>query len=78
MKSLDRWLAGAALLAAAPTLFPVAVKTVKPLAQWANHRMKAAGRQTQSTWYWLKEEVEDIVAEAQFERMKNRMEKELF
>jgi hypothetical protein len=76
-KNLDNIIVGAALAAAASTLIPIAKSTFGPLA--ASGLLSGAGLMNHAR-SWIqkaREEVEDIVAEAQFERMKKQMDEEI-
>ncbi|GGE06281.1 hypothetical protein GCM10011571_04230 [Marinithermofilum abyssi] len=66
MKPLDKWLAGALLVASVPSLIPIAKEALKPMA-----------RNAQTIWWTFREELEDLVAEAQFQRIKDGADHEL-
>jgi hypothetical protein len=76
-KNLDKIIIGAALAAAASALLPIAKSTLRPLL--ANGLTTGEGLMTRARTIVqiAKEEVEDIVAEAQFERMKKQFDKEI-
>jgi hypothetical protein len=76
-KNLDKLIVGAALAAAASALLPIAKSTLRPLL--ANGLTAGEGlmNRARSIVQIAKEEVEDIVAEAQFERMKKQLDKEI-
>jgi hypothetical protein len=76
-KNLDNIIVGAALTVAASTLLPIAKSTFSPLA--ASGLQSGAGllNHARSLIQKAREEVEDIVAEAQFERMKKQMDQEI-
>jgi hypothetical protein len=76
-KNLDKLIVGAALAAAASALLPIAKSTLRPLL--ANGLTAGDGlmNRARSIVQIAKEEVEDIVAEAQFERMKKQLDKEI-
>jgi hypothetical protein len=76
-KNLDKLIVGAALAAAASTLLPIAKSTLRPLL--ANGLTAGEGlvNRARSIVQIAREEVEDIVAEAQFERMKKQLDKEI-
>ncbi|MGE8203192.1 hypothetical protein ACQKP0_01315 [Heyndrickxia sp. NPDC080065] len=61
---------GSALAFATAALLPVVKKTLRPLAETG---IKGA----KSTYETIKEEVEDIIAEAKLERMQDKFDKEL-
>ncbi|BAU28733.1 hypothetical protein DFP93_10531 [Aneurinibacillus soli] len=76
--NLERVVIGSAMLLAAPVLLPI-VKTTVSAAGNIGARAAAA------TWTGLcttariaKEEAEDIVAEAQFERLRKRVDREIY
>jgi hypothetical protein len=69
-KNMDKIIIGTALTIAASALLPIAKSTLQPIA--------AAGFQRARSFLQIaREEVEDIIAEAQFERMKQKLDKEI-
>lgn len=70
-------LAGAVLILAASALAPAAGKNLRPLAVWGVKGALGLIDETRTRLFLAKEEAEDIWAEAQFERMKNRLDKEI-
>jgi hypothetical protein len=76
-KNLDKFIISAALAMAASTLVPIAKSTLRPIA--ASGLQGAAGllSKAKTAVRYAREELEDIVAEAQFERMKKQMDKEI-
>jgi PHD/YefM family antitoxin component YafN of YafNO toxin-antitoxin module len=74
---VQKVVAGIALAVAAPVLLPVAKNVLQPLAVLGK---KGAGNLVDRAKYAVqiaKEEVEDIVAEAQFERLKRQLDREI-
>jgi hypothetical protein len=76
-KNIEKIIIGAALVAASSVILPIAKKTLRPLL--ANGLTAGEGLMHRARSYVqiAKEEVEDIVAEAQFERMKKQLDKEI-
>jgi hypothetical protein len=76
-KNIEKIIIGAALVAASSVILPIAKKTLRPLL--ANGLTAGEGLMQRARSYVqiAKEEVEDIVAEAQFERMKKQLDKEI-
>ncbi|HWQ71424.1 MAG TPA: DUF5132 domain-containing protein [Desulfitobacteriaceae bacterium] len=79
LKYLDEGnaLTGAALILAASALVPVVGKTLRPLAVLGIKGALSLADGTRTTLFLVKEEIEDIVAEAQFERIKRQLDKEV-
>ncbi|MGW8957922.1 DUF5132 domain-containing protein [Paenibacillus sp. NPDC055715] len=75
--NFDKIVIGTALAFAASALLPIAKTTFRPLAE--------AGMQGGANWVnrgksyiqLARQEVEDIIAEAQFERMKKQLDQEI-
>jgi hypothetical protein len=76
-KNLDNIIVGAALAVAASTLLPIAKSTFSPLAASGLQSGTGLLNNARSLLQKAREEVEDIVAEAQFERMKKQMDQEI-
>lgn len=76
-KSLDNILIGAALAAAASALLPIAKSTLRPMLAAGLEKSGGLLDRARSCLQVAREEMEDIVAEAQFERMKKRLDKEI-
>lgn len=76
-KNIDKVIVGAALVTATSAILPVAKSTLRPLL--ASGLAKGEGLINRARFYiqLAKEEVEDIVAEAQFERMKKQLDQEI-
>jgi hypothetical protein len=76
-KNIEKLIMGAALVAAATVIVPIAKSTFRPLL--ANGLTAGEGlmKRTKSYIQIAKEELEDIVAEAQFERMKKQLDREI-
>jgi hypothetical protein len=77
-KNLDKWIVGAALVLTASTLLPIVKSTLRPIAQ--NGMQGTAGllARGRTAMQLAREEIEDIVAEARFERMKKQFDKDIF
>jgi len=76
-RNTEKLIVGAALAFAASTLWPIVKNTLKPLAETG---MNGAASLTDRIQYALqvaRDEVEDIVAEAQFERMRKKLDREI-
>lgn len=75
MKQAEKWLIGAALAVALPTLLPIVRKTARPIieqgAGWAKKWLKQAQVMTVKA----KHELEDIWFEAQYERMQKNWQR---
>jgi hypothetical protein len=76
-KNLDKLIVGAALAAAASALLPIAKSTLRPLLANGLTAGEVLMQRARSIVQIAREEVEDIVAEAQFERMKKQLDKEI-
>lgn len=76
-RNIDKVIVVAALAAAATTLLPVAKSTLRPLLAGGLELGEGLMKRTKSIVQIAKEELEDIVAEAQFERMKKQLDKEI-
>jgi hypothetical protein len=76
-KNIDKLIVGAALVAATSVILPIAKSTLRPLL--ASGLTAGEGLMNRARLYVqiAKEEVEDIVAEAQFERMKKQIDKDI-
>jgi exonuclease VII small subunit len=68
---------GAALAVAASALLPIAKSTLKPLAQSGLQGAMGLVNRAKYALQVAREEVEDIIAEAQFERMKKQIDQEI-
>ncbi len=73
MKVAERIIVGAALVVGSTVLLPIAKETLGAAAQAG----KRAWSGVRFEWKRIREEVEDIVAEAQFERMKHQIDREI-
>jgi hypothetical protein len=76
-KNIDKIIIGTALAAAASTLLPIAKATLQPLAASGMQVGASLFQRARSIVQLAREEVEDIIAEAQFERMKQQLDKEI-
>ncbi|MDR0266941.1 DUF5132 domain-containing protein [Paenibacillus sp.] len=70
MIRIEKWVIGAALAVAIPVLIPVIKECIYPLAVTGVKKAK-------SSVQLIKEEIQDIIVEAQFERMKQQFDEEL-
>ncbi|TCZ75483.1 DUF5132 domain-containing protein [Paenibacillus albiflavus] len=70
MIRIEKWVIGAALAVAIPVLIPVIKESIYPLAV-------AGVKKAKSSVQLIKEEIEDIIVEAQFERMQQQFDQEL-
>jgi len=75
-KNLDKIIVGAALAAAVSALLPIAKSTFRPLLASSETGSGIMNR-ARAMVRIAREEMEDIVAEAQFERMKKRLDQEI-
>ncbi len=73
VKNPERIIVGAALALAASALLPI----LKPLAAGGVQALAGLADKAKYAMQLAREEAEDIVAEAQFERMKKRLDKEI-
>jgi hypothetical protein len=76
-KNLEKLIVAAALTVAAPVLLPVAKSTLLPIAAAGYKSVRGLWNTGRSWAQIVKEEAEDIVAEAHFERMKKRLDREI-
>lgn len=76
-KNAEKLIVGAALAVAASTLLPILKSTLKPLAEAGIQGAQGLTDRIKYAYQVARDEVEDIVAEAQFERMKKRLDHEI-
>ncbi|MFC5447429.1 DUF5132 domain-containing protein [Paenibacillus aestuarii] len=76
-KNIDKIIIGTALTVAASALIPIAKSTLRPLASAGAQGGAGLLQRARSALQVAREEMEDIVAEAQFERMKRQLDKEI-
>lgn len=76
-RNIEKVIIGAALALAASALLPIAKSALRPLAAGGVQSGAGLLQRTRSLIQMAREEVEDIVAEAQFERMKKQLDKEI-
>ncbi|NRF90864.1 DUF5132 domain-containing protein [Paenibacillus frigoriresistens] len=76
-KNIDKIIIGSALAVAASALLPIARSTMQPIAAAGVQGSNSLLQRARSLLQMAREEVEDIVAEAQFERMKKQLDKEI-
>jgi uncharacterized protein YicC (UPF0701 family) len=76
-KHLEKIVIGAAIAMAASVLLPVVKTTLRSLAQSGKNEGIDLVEKMKGAVQTIKEEVEDIIAEAQFERMVQKIDKEI-
>ncbi|BBI31900.1 DUF5132 domain-containing protein [Cohnella abietis] len=76
-RNIEKLIMGAALVAASSVILPIAKSTLRPLLASGLTAGEGLMNRARSYVQIAKEEVEDIVAEAQFERMKKQLDKEI-
>jgi hypothetical protein len=76
-QQVERIVVGAALMLGASVLLPIARKTISQAAIAGSKTVSGAISGIRSGLLVAKEELEDIVAEAQFERMKKQLDQEI-
>lgn len=76
-RSIEKVIIGTAIALAASALVPIAKSALRPIV--GNGAQGGVGllQRTRSMLQMAREEVEDIIAEAQFERMKKQLDKEI-
>lgn len=75
--NMNNVITGTALTVAAAALIPIMKDTLRPLAVLGIKGVIGVVDGTRTTVQLAKEELEDIVAEAQFERMKKKLDQEI-
>lgn len=76
-QQVERIVVGTALVLGASVLLPIARKTLSTAVAAGSMTLSGAVSGIRTGFHLAKEELEDIVAEAQFERVKRQMEKEI-
>lgn len=76
-KNLDKIVIGTALALAASALLPIAKTTFRPLVAGGIQGGADLINRGRSLFQLARQEMEDIVAEAQFERMKKQLDQEI-
>lgn len=76
-RNTDRLIVGTALAFAASTLWPIVKTTLKPLTETGVQGASFLTDRIQYAVQIARDEMEDIVAEAQFERMRKRLDQEI-
>lgn len=76
-RNLEKIIIGASLAFAASALLPIAKSALRPLVPAGNPGEAGLLDRAKSMLQMAREEVEDIFAEAQFERMKRQLDKEI-
>ncbi len=77
-KVVEKVIVGAALTMAASVLLPIAKKSIPSLVQTGRMELGELASRTKSMIQMAREEMEDMVAEAQFERMKRQLDREIY
>ena len=77
INSVEGIVTGVGLALAASVLLPAAKRVARPLAIAGVQGAVALRDQVKSGVSYIKEEVEDIVAEAQFERLRNSIDQDI-
>ncbi|MEW9670151.1 DUF5132 domain-containing protein [Ammoniphilus sp. 3BR4] len=73
----EKIIVGAALTVAASVLLPIAKNTFPVLMKMGRDGASQLANRTKSSLQLAREEMEDIIAEAQFDRMRKRLDKEM-
>ncbi|TVY04197.1 DUF5132 domain-containing protein [Cohnella terricola] len=76
-RNMEKLIVGAALAFAASTLWPIVRNTLKPLGETGKHGAASLTGRIQYVLQVARDEVEDIVAEAQFERMRKQIDRDI-
>ncbi|WP_042205907.1 hypothetical protein [Paenibacillus durus] len=76
-RNADRLIVGTALAFAASTLWPIVKNTLKPLAATGMQGAAGLTERIQYAMQIARDEMEDIVAEAQFERMRKKLDQDI-
>src|SRR5690348_4376027 len=76
-KKIENIIVGTALAVTASTLLPLIKSTLRPMAVTGVKGTLGAVERAKTIYQRAREEIEDIVAEAQFERMKKQMDQEI-
>ncbi|UOF92031.1 DUF5132 domain-containing protein [Fodinisporobacter ferrooxydans] len=76
-RSVERLIVGAALAVTGSILLPVIKEVIKPVSGMGGKSFSDLRERGQYMMQIAREEVEDIVAEAQFERMRKKIDREI-
>jgi hypothetical protein len=76
-RTTEKIIVGAALTLAVSALLPIAKSTLKPLAASGIQGVRGLANRAKYALQVARDEVEDIIAEAQFERMKKQFDKDI-
>ncbi|MDT3424979.1 hypothetical protein J2Z22_000492 [Paenibacillus forsythiae] len=76
-KNTEKLVVGTALAFAASTLWPIVKNTLKPLAATGVQGATGLTGRIQYVLQVARDEIEDIVAEAQFERMRKQLDRDI-
>lgn len=76
-KNVEQLIVGTALALAASALLPVIKTSLRPFSQHGMESVNGLISRTRSIVQYAREEIEDIVAEAQFERIKKQFDQEI-
>ncbi|BCJ88382.1 DUF5132 domain-containing protein [Effusibacillus dendaii] len=74
---LKKVVTGVALTLAAPVVLPIAKNVLQPLLVLGRKGASELANRTRYAMEYTREEIEDFIAEAQFERMKRKFDREL-
>jgi hypothetical protein len=76
-KNVEQLIVGTALALSASVLLPIIKTSLRPLSQNSMVSVNGLISRARSIVQYTKEEIEDIVAEAQFERVKKQFDQEI-
>ncbi|HJV45523.1 MAG TPA: DUF5132 domain-containing protein [Bacillota bacterium] len=76
-RQIEKVIVGAAFTAAASVLLPILKETLPPTIRAGREGLNSLVHRGKDSLMYIREEIEDIVAEAQFERMKKQMDREI-
>lgn len=77
MRPVERIIVGTALVISSSVLLPIAKKTLSTVLRTGADTLSDTMSGVRTGLVLVREELEDIVAEAQFERLKNRVDEEM-
>ncbi|MBC8081011.1 MAG: DUF5132 domain-containing protein [Gorillibacterium sp.] len=76
-RNTEKFIVGTTLAFASTTLWPIIKESFKPLAETGMQSAAVLTTRIQYALHLAKEEIEDIVAEAQFERMRKMVDQDI-
>lgn len=76
-RNTEKLVVGATLAFAASTLWPILKNSLKPLAETGIQGTAGLTNRIQYALQVARDEIEDIVAEAQFERMRKQLDRDI-